>query len=205
MVQDLEAAETEAGVSKALVGFDEDAILDVPLMYVQGRDRIRVMVTAANQLTTRRMEPQVVRLKTVGGRLHMEVDTIIHWRVTRHWWLPLTYMFPDADVHCTFSIVVKPWTQKISSVKARLHNIPVFLPFLVRYTTGWVGGSVGVVAEPYIHKSLEFLTSSVTDTLSAQPVQAVTQSETMQRVTGAAGSLAGQAQGLVTKLVDKVA
>ncbi|MEW5299616.1 MAG: hypothetical protein WDW36_002612 [Sanguina aurantia] len=157
MLQAYGTTNTWEGMRQVLSRLDEDAYYDHPLIYIQGRERIRVLSSLLALMVEKEVDPKVVRLQmTDNNRAEMDVDTTCRYVSARYWWLPLTYLVPAVpNVQTTQTIIVKGWNNRISHLSERFHNLPA-LPYFLRYIVGWTAGTAAVLLEPLIHSIINF-------------------------------------------------
>jgi len=158
----LASASTLEQHSLALKGFDEDCTLDTPFLFIQGRERIRVLSALSKFFLGRfEIEPKLVKISVPesgsgpkGGLL--DVDGIIHWLPHRPWYLPLTLLLPkDIPIYADVSLGVKARNDKVYFVSGKNHNLP-HVPRILRVVAGFVAGTAVSVVEPIYHNLREW-------------------------------------------------
>jgi hypothetical protein len=188
----LASAETLDQHSLALKGFDEDVTLDTPFIYIQGRERIRVLASLAKFFLGKfEIEPKLVKISvpeggaTKGGLL--DVDGILHWLPHRPWFLPLTLLLPkDIPIYADVSMGVKAHNDKVYFVSGKNHNLP-HVPRLVRMLTGYFAGMAVSIVEPVYNNLREWYIAGVENVSSATTNVRATAAkgyDTVQDITG---------------------
>jgi len=169
----LASAQTLEQHSLALKGFDEDCTLDTPFLFIQGRERIRVLSALSKFFLGRfEIEPKLVKISVPesgsgpkGGLL--DVDGIIHWLPHRPWYLPLTLLLPkDIPIYADVSLGVKARNDKVYFVSGKNHNLP-HVPRLIRVLAGFVAGTAVSVVEPVYLNLREWYHAGVANVSSA--------------------------------------
>ncbi|GLC33456.1 hypothetical protein PLESTB_000077400 [Pleodorina starrii] len=219
-LRSLAAARTMDQHWDAAEHLDVEITWDVPPIWLQGREAMRVAVWLAKWVALVQLDPMMVKMAELDDK-RTQLDMLVQATIRHHrpWWLPVTWLLPNWTLTATVKLRISKGPAAdgskdvVTRIDGSLHNLGK-LPLPLRLLNGAVMGYlpsatetfwspfVGLLGDPsYRNRAEEHPTIVYKATTAAQAAATTAAERTHATVTSAVGG----ARATVESAADTVA